>query len=501
MESILGAVSITLIVGVFFAYVLDRGRLPPFLGFFLAGAVVGKLLGLTMPDVYLQVLISLVAFEVGRQLGGSGLSPAAFFAVILEAALIVGFAIALLHAAGFTTLEGLVASVMMFSSSSVLAYRFSQALPPQARDVALSLTALEDAVLFFALSLLAGGTSLQTLPVNIVLLIAMSLAALVVFTYVYRFIIGREYALPFALAASFGFVYVVQQLQVASPFVGAFIGGYLFSRADVHKVHEKEASALSGLILYLYMLVVGVFMPAPRPTPVLMLLGLASALFAILIRSSAVFLSSLLVTGNPRTSTNVALSTAHLSELSLTVPIVANKMGLLKDPALAFALTTSPVITLFISPLLWNMRGRVEDLVARRVKELRSAVAYEKLYKVVTHAFLTASKLALLALLIALLIAYLGPLSAFALVPVAYFLYKYAREIYRDLLIALRELGGARYASALVLISVFALATYVALALLIQVAEAHVYTAAVAVAALIYTLYALYRDLRAEPAD
>ena len=89
---------------------------------------------------------------------------------------------------------------MMLSSSSVLALRFSQALPENARGIALSLTTLEDAVLFFALSLLLGGGSFANLPIALAVLAALSLAALAIFSQVYKYIVGREYALPFAIA-------------------------------------------------------------------------------------------------------------------------------------------------------------------------------------------------------------------------------------------------------------------------------------------------------------
>lgn len=93
--------------------------------------------------------MALVAFEVGRQLGTSGLSPAAFFAVILETAFIIGISIILFRIVGFTIHESIIVAVMMLSSSSLLVIKLSQSLPPEARTVVLSLTTLEDAVLFF----------------------------------------------------------------------------------------------------------------------------------------------------------------------------------------------------------------------------------------------------------------------------------------------------------------------------------------------------------------
>jgi hypothetical protein len=95
----LGEVSIAVFLGVLLAYLLDRLGLPPFLGFFLAGAFIGDVLDVSLSGIYLQVLLALVAFEVGRQLGTSGLSPAAFFAALIEGALIFGFSIAVFRLA------------------------------------------------------------------------------------------------------------------------------------------------------------------------------------------------------------------------------------------------------------------------------------------------------------------------------------------------------------------------------------------------------------------
>ncbi|MGC9131653.1 MAG: cation:proton antiporter, partial [Pyrobaculum sp.] len=133
MESPLGAASVSVLLGVLFAYVLDRLELPPFLGFFIAGVLTRFLLGVHLPEIYLQVLISLVAFEVGRQLGVSGLSPAAFFAVILETAFITGLSVLVFRLAGFKTIDALAVALMLLSSSSVLVLKLTQSLPTEAR--------------------------------------------------------------------------------------------------------------------------------------------------------------------------------------------------------------------------------------------------------------------------------------------------------------------------------------------------------------------------------
>ncbi|MGC9051459.1 cation:proton antiporter [Pyrobaculum sp.] len=498
MESPLGAASVSVLLGVLFAYVLDRLEFPPFLGFFIAGVLTRYLLGVHLPEIYLQVLISLVAFEVGRQLGVSGLSPAAFFAVILETAFITGLSVLVFRLAGFKTIEALAVALMLLSSSSLLVLKLTQSLPTEARNIAMSLTTLEDTVLFFALSLLTGGTTVESLPVNLVVITILGGVSLALFSYIDRFIIGRDYALPFALATAFGFVYVVQYLRIASPYLGAFLAGYVFSRTDTRGVHTKEAAALSGLIIYAYMLAVGASLPTPRLNLLFFALSIAVALLAVLIRSVSVFFASLFVTGSPRLSAGVSLSTAHLSELSLTIPVLAYSFGVVKNPELVFALSIAPIFTLFIAPLVWRQRSLVESYVGSRMKELKSTVAYEKLYKVITRAFTTAAKLAILMVVVALAFSYMGVLSLVVLIPSAYFLSKYFREIYNDLLIALREYEGARYGSVTVLISTSALALYVAIALLSPILEAHVYIIGLIIAVLTYTLYVVYRELQSD---
>lgn len=498
MESPLGAASIAVLFGVLLAYLLDRAGLPPFLGFFIAGGVVGKIFEVALPEIYLQVLISLVAFEVGRQLGISGLSPAAFFAVILETAFIVGLSALLFNLIGFTIGEALIVAVMMLSSSSLLTLKFSETLPKEARDIAISLTTLEDTVLFLSLSLLIGGATVESLPVNIVVVVTMGIVSLAFFTYIVRFIIGKDYALPFALATAFGFVYVVQYFNIASPFLGAFIAGYVFSRADAHGAHAKEASALSNLIVYAYMLAIGVSLPAPQLNLVFLALSVGVALMAVIIRAVSVFLGSLFITGNPRLSANIATSTAHISELSLSIPILAYNFGVVKNAELVFALSTAPVLTLFIAPLLWRQRHLVEEYAGKRIKELKATVAYERLYRVVTHAFITAAKLAVLMVAIALAVGYLGLVSLAVLIPSSYFFVKYSREIYKDLLIALRELEEARYASIAVLTSTLSLALYVAVVLLQPVLQEHIYIVVFIMGILGYSLYVIYRELQRE---
>ncbi|MEM4755206.1 MAG: sodium:proton exchanger, partial [Pyrobaculum sp.] len=140
----LGVLSLAVALGVFFAYLVDRLGYPPLLGFLAAGFIAGSVLRLSVPDILLQMLIALVAFEAGRQLGSGSLSPAAFFAVILEAAFVAGLSISVFRLMGFSLREALIVAVMLLSSSSLLVLKFTEGLPPEARNVAISLTTLED---------------------------------------------------------------------------------------------------------------------------------------------------------------------------------------------------------------------------------------------------------------------------------------------------------------------------------------------------------------------
>lgn len=496
----LGVLSLAVALGVFFAYLVDRLGYPPLLGFLAAGFIAGSVLRLSVPDILLQMLIALVAFEAGRQLGSGSLSPAAFFAVILEAAFVAGLSISVFRLMGFSLREALIVAVMLLSSSSLLVLKFTEGLPPEARNVAISLTTLEDTVLFIALSLLVGKATFETLPVQLVMVTGIGALSLGVFTWASRYIVGKEYAIPFALAAAFSLVYVVQYFNVASPYLGAFLAGFAFSRTDTYGVHNREAAALSNLIFYAYMFAIGASLPTHQINPWLIVIGLFLALVAMLIRGVAVFFGSLFMLGNPRTSARIAVSTAHISELSISVPVIAYSHGFVESPEFVLALSTVPIMSLVLAPIVWRRHDVIEDYVARRVRELRTTVAYEKLYKVVTHAFITAVKLVVILVVLAVAFAYLGWLSLVAVALSSVFLVRYSRQIYKDLLIALRELEGARYASAAVLLATFSLAIYVVLVLVGAYVEALIYVVSAIVTVLAFLIYEIYSELHKERA-
>lgn len=497
----IGVVTLATLLGVSLAYIADRAGLPPFLGFFLSGITIGTLANISFPMLYLDVMIALIAFEIGRQLGFTGISPAAFFAAIIEASIIVGLSVFLLNLVGFSITQALIVAVMLFSSSSLLTFKLTQDLPEYARSIAMSLTILEDVIFFFSLSLLLGKADASSLPVNIVILIALAIISWGLFSYLYRFIIGREYALPYALALSFAFVKTISFLQIAPPYLGAFISGYLFSRADEHRLHDREATALSGLISYFYMLALGLSSPPPTVSP-LLALGFALAGAAVVTRSLAIFLATYFVVGRPGVAAGVAFSMAHISELSLTLPIIAVKLGYLPgELGISFVITI--LSTLFLAPYIYKLRPWAERYAVSRFRELPSVTAYERLYRVLSRAFVTAAKLTVTALAAAFSAAYLGLLSLVVLAAVSYLLYKYSREIYTDLLLAVREVGEARYASAVILASTFFLALYAVLASLQRVAEVHIYVALAALATILASLYAAMRELmrRTKPLD
>ncbi|MCC6021213.1 MAG: cation:proton antiporter [Thermoproteaceae archaeon] len=485
------AVSLTLLLGALLAYLLERAGLPPFLGFFLAGIAVSRALGVTAPAVYLELLLYLVAFEAGRALGVYGFSPAAFFAVILESSLIVGISLVAYRLIGVALPDAFIAALVMMSSSTVLALRFARELPGDARSIALSLTVLEDAVLFLAAGLILSGASAGSLPVNVVLTAGASLVMYALFKRVYRLFAGREYALVFALAMALGFAYAVSVTQVASPLLGAFIAGYIFSRAGAGHSRDEGLGALLNLVTCAYAALLGVSAPTATLDPSLLAASLLMCLVSMAVRALSVFLSALVMTGHPARSISAAASLAHVSEGAVFIPIVAYERGILKSAELALALTLVPPLSMFAAPLVWRWRGALEKYVAGRVGAARAVPGYERLYAVLSHAFLTAAKLVAVLLVAALALAYLagviGIYVALALAPAAYYSYRYSRAVYSGMLAALRESGEPAHIAVLALLSAYALAVYVVLTLAARFAGGE-YHAVVPVVLLALTL-------------
>lgn len=488
--------SASLFLGVLIAYVLDRAGLPPLVGFFLAGLALGQATGTSLPPYVLELLLALVAFEVGREVGYSGFSPAAIFAILVEAPLTAGMALAVFYLIGLDLKTALIAAIMLLSSSSLITLRLTAGMVEEARAVAASLTVIEDLVLFMALGLLLGDATPASVVARLAALVVVASVGVAAFRIMYRLLEGREYALPFALSTAFGYSLLVGGLGIASPFIGAFVAGYIFSSSGGSR-QDVEIGALANLVFYSYMLAIGLSLPAAavEASLAVAMAVLALSLAAMAVRAVAVFLATYLVTGKPRLAASVALATASISELTPSVPILAFNAQYLTDRAQVLVLSMVPVVAMSLTPVLKRHGQALEDLLASRVRELKGVVAYERLYGVLSRAFLAALQLAALALGTSLAVAYLG-LLILPLTPLLLYLaVRLFRRIYNNLLLAVREASEAKWLSILALASTASLTAYIVLYTYMHIHFSLALAFAVATSVMAAAIYAIYRSI------
>lgn len=494
VDSALWVISASLFLGVLAAYLLDRAGLPPLVGFFLAGLLLGQATGVSLPPYVLELLLILVAFEVGRQVGYAGFSPAAIFAILIEAPITFGMALAVFHLMGLDLRMALITAVMLLSSSSVITLKLTSGMAEEARAVAASLTVIEDLVLFMALGLLLGDASPASVVARIAALVAVASAGAVAFRAMYRFLEGKEYGLPFALSTAFGYSLLVDSLGIATPFIGAFVAGYIFSRSGEAK-QGAEVGALANLVFYSYMMAAGLSLPTAPVSLAVAAAVLAISLAAMAVRAVAVFLATYLVTGRPRLAAPVALATASVSELAPSVPILALNAQYIDDRSQVLALSMVPVVAMSLTPVLKRRGHALEELIASRVRELRGAVAYERLYGVLSRAFFAALQLALLAIGTALAAAYLGLLTLLLAPVMLYIARLLFRKIYDSLLLAVRDAGEARWLSFLALASTASIAIYIVAYAYLHVHFSLALALVVVVGAMTAVMYAIYRSV------
>jgi len=246
-----------------FSVSFERLRLPPAIGFLVAGLFTKLVLGRTVPDLfsgfnvsgfgYYLLLFSgiLIAFRIGREVGVESFDLRAATFVVLEGTAIMVLSLALLKSVGFSDREALSVGISLPSSSTTATYIIAQNLKGEARSVILAALSLEDLLLLTMISLISG--SEKNVIVVLTLTIASAFVGGMVFRYLGKFLPRSSYADLLFIAAALAYAGFTESF--ASPYLGAFIAGYVVQRSTGAKMEE---SVRSEVLLSIYMFSVGI---------------------------------------------------------------------------------------------------------------------------------------------------------------------------------------------------------------------------------------------------
>ncbi|MEN3000148.1 MAG: cation:proton antiporter [Acidilobaceae archaeon] len=399
---ILELASVTIALAVVLGYFSDRLNLSPFPGFLLAGLLVRylaeetgllALFGVDAQTVYqastglLLFGSILIAFEVGREVGSVGFELRAASMVLLEAAAIVGLTLLATRLAGLTATEGLVVAIAFLSSSTVTVYKLISVFGNEsAKRVALSMTTAEDVVLLAALSLITGGGRDPLTVFTLTVLLALISAPL--FHILFRLLQAKEeYRTLIALSLTLAYASVAQLF--ASPLLGAFVAGYVFSRSIGGR---GVLGPLVDTIAMLYLVSVGISTPLTAGIGAEVVVLIALVALAVAVRIISVFAATFLTLGSPFYATAMSLHMASISELSPLVALSAYGAGLIEE-TIAVPLVLLPLATIAVSSLVSRHWERVAFALEERMTLKIPSLVPEELYEIGREVALSSAKI------------------------------------------------------------------------------------------------------------
>ncbi len=362
-------------------------RMPPILGFLLAGVAVGPFTPGPIADTGIanqlaEFGIILLMFGVGIHFSLKDLR--AILRIVLPAAtaqvILMGFLVAgLLSLWGWSLGTGLLMGIAISIASTVIvvhAFDRRGELDSLHGRVAVGWLVIEDLLTVLVLILVPllaaddGGRSLMTIleavGIGIAEVVALSVGLLVIgMRVVPRLLLltarlnSRELRLVTVLALALGIAYGAAELFDVSFALGAFLAGLVVSEADISHQAAADALPLQDAFAALFFVSVGMlFDPAfllDEPVLVIvvvLLIVLAKPLVTQLLLSALHF--------PDRPGLLISASRAQIGEFSFILASVGLAEGIFNDDQVSLILAGS-IISILLNPLMFSGVGRVAN--------------------------------------------------------------------------------------------------------------------------------------------
>jgi CPA2 family monovalent cation:H+ antiporter-2 len=387
----------TIVVSLAIAYaggLLARiARLPPLLGYLIAGAFVGPftpgfVADPTVIEQLAEIGVALLLFGVGLHFSVGDLLAVWRVAVpgaILQVAASAGLAFFVGHMLGFKPAEAAVLAACLAIASTVVATRgLSERgqLESHAGREALGWLVMQDLIVVGVLVMLPRGRSMGEGASTLALLSQFGLKFAEVFLFAAAMLVVGRRAVPWllertardgshelfrlaVLVVALGIAFLTTELIGVSPAIGAFFAGVVIAESDVSHQAAGESVPVQQVFTVLFFVSVGMlFDPA----------GLAHTPAHIVATAATVVLGNALVTlvillalrEAPRTAAIVAAALAQIGEFSFILSGTAVARGLLpaegRDLVLAAAL---------LSILLQPVMLRAAEPIGRSLERVR----------------------------------------------------------------------------------------------------------------------------------
>lgn len=388
-----GILTIGFTLASFFAYVMQRLKVPSILGYLLAGYVIGPYSPgfVANPDVAAQLAeigVILMLFGVGLHFKIEDLIRVKNIAIpgaVGQTFVATIFTTALVHSMGWSLQAGVIMGLSVGVASTVVLVRIltdNKVLNTPKGHIAVGWLIVEDIftviilVLLPTLAAFSGGVSFSLLGVIGAILFVIAkfcILALFMFTWGYKIIdysltnVARLRSQELFTLTTIAFVFLIATgssvVFGTSIALGAFIAGMVIGKTNVRHQAAANALSLKDIFVVVFFLSVGMlFNPMAIVNQTTLFVGMISV---ILIAKPLV---AYLITSFSGYSLNVALtvaiSLAQIGEFSFILAEEAMKLNLIPEGAFDIIVACA-LISISLNPLFFQLIGALESVIQK----------------------------------------------------------------------------------------------------------------------------------------
>ena len=378
--------AILLLISGVFAVVFAKIKMPPILGYIVAGIIIGPSVfpGIWVEGSTVELLstlgIVLLLFYIGLETDITKLKATGskiLIIVLIQMPLMVAIGYLLGIMLGMDFVQSIFLGAIISGTSTAVVVGVLKGAKHIDADMAkliVTITIFEDVgqvlILTMAAPLLAGDTPALGSTVNMVIGLILFIGIIVVFgmTLVPRLInwIGKRYSPEILLIVSVGLCFAMAGISAMIGLdiaIGAFLMGMMIAISKFgHKIMQKVEPA-KELFMAVFFISIGMQVSPGLIADNIVLAAIIAAVF-IVSKTVTIFLGAYLVNMTARDSLMVATSLLAMGEFAFIIAKAALDAGVVTDGFYA-AVIGAALITMFVMPIITKFQPRMFDAVVR----------------------------------------------------------------------------------------------------------------------------------------
>ena len=400
-QNLIFDVAVIIIIAAILAYFARLLKQPLILAYIVTGLLAGSLLpnlirDTATIDLFSQIGIAFLLFIVGINLGFSKLKEVGKISLITGLGQVVftsviGYFIAIYL--GFSTIESAYLGLALAFSSTIIIVKLlsdKNDMDSLYGKISIGFLLVQDFIAIIALVLLSSLSNYDGSLVDIIFMNLLKIILLLVGVYlVSRFLlptvfskVARNQELLFISSISWCFfLAIVSALLGFSIEIGAFLAGIALANLPYHYEISSKVKPLRDFFLILFFVVLGTQMKLGSYEQ-LLIPALILSLFVLIGNPLVVMILMGIFGYTKRTSFLTSLAVAQISEFSLILVVLGNRLGHLNGEIVAFV-TFVGIITITLSTYMITYGDKLYSIFSRFLNIFERKETVEK--KISSH--------------------------------------------------------------------------------------------------------------------